>query len=164
MTVFDYAALGVLAVSVLLGCWRGIVGELLSLAAWVVAFLAAKTLAVPVSELLGSRIADGVMRYGVAFLAVFVGALLLMGMARLLLRELLRAVGLGFLDRFLGAFFGVVRGVLILMVLVLIGGLTSFPKENWWRGAVLAPPLETAVLATKPWLPADLSKRVHFDR
>jgi len=40
--------------------------------------------------------------------------------------------------------------------------MTSLPRQVWWKEASLAAPLETAVLAAKPWLPADLAKRIRF--
>ena len=91
-------------------------------------------------------------------MAVLVAAALL----RLALSKLLRAIGLGPLDRFLGAVFGVARGVLVVLLCVLIGGLTVLPQQAWWRQAWLAPPLETAVLAAKPWLPAAVAKRIRY--
>ena len=42
MTGFDYAIIAILAASVVLGAWRGMVSEVMSLAAWVVAFLVAR--------------------------------------------------------------------------------------------------------------------------
>ena len=48
------------------------------------------------------------------------------------------------------------------VVLVGLGGMTSAPTQAWWRQATLAAPLETAVMATKPWLPDDLAKRIRF--
>jgi membrane protein required for colicin V production len=75
---------------------------------------------------------------------------------------LLSAVGLAPLDRLLGAVFGVARGVLVAWVAVLLSGLTALPQQQWWRQALLAPPFETAVLAAKPWLPADLAKRIRY--
>ena len=35
-------------------------------------------------------------------------------------------------------------------------------RMDWWREATLSPPLETAVLAVKPWLPADAAKRIRY--
>jgi membrane protein required for colicin V production len=32
----------------------------------------------------------------------------------------------------------------------------------WWREAMLAHPLETAVIAAKPWLPAEVAKRIRY--
>lgn len=162
MTAFDYCVLAVLAASVLLGLWRGVVSELLSLVAWVLAFLAARAGAELVSNMLTGTISEPALRYGAGFAAVFVATLLALAMLRFFLRELLRAVGLGSMDRILGAVFGIARGALVVFVAVLLGGLTAFPQQPWWRQAVLSPPLELAVLASKPWLPLDLAKRIHY--
>lgn len=162
MTAFDYVVLAVVAASVLLGLWRGVVSELLSLVAWVVAFFAARAGAGAVADVLTSYVADPSLRYVAGFAVVFVSVLLVLAMLRLALRELLHAVGLGFADRILGAAFGVARGVLVVLVGVLLGGLTAMPRQPWWRQAVLAPPLEVAVLASRPWLPLELAKRIHY--
>ena len=162
MTAFDYAVLGVLGASLLLGAWRGMTSEVLALAAWVVGFLLARAYAGEVSALYGHWLADATLRYAAGFATVVVGVLVVFGIGRLALAMLLRAVGLGLIDRLLGAAFGVVRGVVVVTVAVLLGGMTALPKEAWWRDAVLAPPLETAVIATKPWLPPEVAKRIRY--
>jgi membrane protein required for colicin V production len=75
---------------------------------------------------------------------------------------MVKALGLSLSDRLLGMFFGLARGVLVVMALVAAGGLTSAPQQPWWKQATLAQPLETAVLVAKPWLPDDLAKRIRF--
>ena len=162
MTAFDYAVLAVVAVSVLAGLWRGLVSEILALAAWVVAFLAARAAASDVAAWLGGQIADPGIRLAAAYVLVFAAVLLVFGMARMLVSLMLRAVGLGLLDRLLGAVFGVLRGLFAVWMAVLVAGMTPLPRTNWWRDAVLAPPLETAVIAAKPWLPAEAAKRIRF--
>lgn len=162
MTVFDYAVLGVMAASLLLGLWRGVVSEILALAAWVVAFVVARMFAADVAPVFGKLLPDATLRYVAGFAAVCLVVLLAFSIGRLVARLLMKAVGLGWADRTLGAVFGIGRGVLIALVLVLSGGLTPLPKETWWREATLAPPLETAVIAAKPWLPADLAKRIRY--
>ena len=162
MTEFDYAVLAVLGASALLGLWRGVVSEVLALVAWVAAFIAARTWAEPVGGYLTGLVADPTLRYAAAFVAVLLAVLVLFGLGRLILSLLLRAVGLGLADRMLGAVFGVLRGGLIAVVVVLVAGMTSLPKAVWWREAVLAPPLETAVIAAKPWLPAEVAKRIRY--
>lgn len=162
MTVFDWVALAVIAASLLLGLWRGVVSEILALAAWVAAFFAARQFGGDAGALLGRWIVDPVIAAAAGHAAVFVAVLLLFGVARLLLSILLRAVGLGLLDRLLGSVFGVARGVAIVLAGVMLAGMTSMPKEKWWREAVLAPPLETAVVAAKPWLPSDVAKRIRY--
>jgi membrane protein required for colicin V production len=71
-------------------------------------------------------------------------------------------VGLGLLDRLLGGAFGVVRGALVVLFVVMLAGLTPLPAAEWWCAAVLAPPLETAVIAAKPWLPQEFAKRIKY--
>lgn len=163
MTIFDYAVIIALVISVLLGVWRGVVSEILALAAWVVAFLVARIEAPVAAHWLAGQIAEPGIRLVVAYLIVFVGVLVAFTFARMLLSRLLSAVGLGALDRLLGGVFGVLRGLLVVLVGVMLAGMTSLPKQPWWQAAALARPLETAVLAAKPWLPADVAKRIRFN-
>jgi membrane protein required for colicin V production len=162
VTAFDYGVLAVIGISTLLGLWRGVISELLALAGWVLAFIAARAGADYGAGLLATTIADAALRLAVAMIAIFILVLLLVAVLRYLVRTMVQAVGLGFVDRLLGAVFGILRGVLAVLVAVTLGGLTGLPKQDWWRSAILAPPLETAVLAAKPRLPADLAKRIHF--
>lgn len=162
MTVFDYAVLTIISASVLLGLWRGVVSELLALAAWIAAFLVARAVATDVAALLTGQIAEPGVRLAAAYVLVFIGVLLVVAIARLLISLLLKAAGLGFLDRLLGAGFGVLRGVLVVLAAVLVPGMTPLPQAAWWRDAMLAPPLETVIIAAKPWLPVDAAKRIRY--
>ncbi|HQW21595.1 MAG TPA: CvpA family protein [Rhodocyclaceae bacterium] len=161
-TWFDYLVFAVIALSSLLGMWRGVVSEVLALLAWVAAFFAAKLLGSTVAGIIGNALHDPSLRQIVGFITVFVATLLLFAVARLLLSTLLRAIGLGVLDRMLGTFFGIGRGILVVLVLVLLGGMTELPSHPAWRNAALAPPLETAVVALKPYLPQALTQRIHY--
>ncbi|MCC6656715.1 MAG: CvpA family protein [Rhodocyclaceae bacterium] len=162
MTWFDYAVLAIVAASLLLGAWRGLVSEVLALAAWVAALLTGRAFAPQMAPLFGEWLKEPALQYAAAFAVVVVAVLVAVALVRLALSKLLRAIGLGPLDRFLGAVFGIARGVLVAVLCVLLGGLTSLPQQAWWRQAWLAPPLETAVLAAKPWLPPAVAKRLKY--
>jgi membrane protein required for colicin V production len=162
VTAFDYAVVAVTAASALLGLWRGVVSEILALVAWVAAFLAARAWAESLGQHLSGLLAEPPLRYALAFAIVLVSVLIVFAVGRLLMKLLLRAVGLGLLDRILGAGFGVVRGLLVVFVAVLLAGMTMLPRATWWHDAMFAPPLETAAIATKPWLPAEMAKRIHY--
>jgi membrane protein required for colicin V production len=107
-------------------------------------------------------LADPALRTLAGCVVIFVGVLVIMALLRMVVRSMVKALGLSVSDRILGMIFGLARGVLVCMVLVGLGGMTAAPTQSWWRGATLAAPLETAVLATKPWLPDDLAKRIRF--
>lgn len=162
MTAFDYAVLAVLALSVAVGLWRGVVSEILALVAWVAAFVVARAEGADVANWLGGWIAEPGLRIAAAYVGVAVAVLLVFAVARVVLRLLLKAVGLGLLDRLLGGAFGALRGLVVVFAVVLVAGMTPLPKQEWWREARLAPPVETAVLATRPWLPADVAKRIRY--
>lgn len=162
MTWFDYAVLAIVGASLFLGLWRGVVSELLALVAWVAAFVAARLFAPELSGLFAALTSDKTVQHLAAFAAVFVGVLIVFGIGRMVIAKLLHAVGLGLIDRGLGAAFGVARGVLVCLLAVMAGGVTHLPHQPWWRDSSFAPPLETAVVAAKPWLPAILAKNIHY--
>jgi membrane protein required for colicin V production len=162
MTVFDYGFLALVGIMTLLGLWRGFVSEVLALVAWVLAFVLARSFAVEVGGLFGSIISDPFGRQVAGFVLIFAAVLLLTGLVRFLLRELLKVAGLGLSDRFLGGCFGLIKGVFITLVLVMLGGMAGAARAQWWEGAFFAPPLETAVVAAKPWLPDAIAKRIRF--
>lgn len=162
MTVFDYVVIGVVGVSLLFGLWRGVVGEIIALLAWALGVLAAIEFGGQVGQVLFAGISDPSVRMLAGCVAIFVGVLVTMAVIGLVVRRMVKALGLSISDRLLGMVFGLVRGVLVIMVLVALGGMTAAPKQPWWRDATLAPPLETAVLVAKQWLPGDLAKRIRF--
>ena len=162
MTGFDYAVLAIVGISVLLSIIHGFVRELLALASWIVAFIAAQLFAADAARLLPAAITSGSGRLLAAFLAVFLVVLLAMTLAANLLSRLFRAAGLGLADRALGAVFGLVRGFAIVMVVVLLAGLTALPRQPVWRDAMLSAPLEALADAIKVWLPYDLSKHINY--
>ena len=162
MTTLDFVLLGLLLLFAGLGFWRGLVSEVMAIVAWVAGILVAWLFAPHLATQMSFIEAPG-LRHVVAFATLLIGVLLVAGILRWVLRELLRAAGLGTADRVLGASFGALKGLLIALLMVLGAGLTGLSQAGWWREAVFTPPLETAVLAARPWLPDAVAKRVRFD-
>ncbi|ENO90154.1 CvpA family protein [Thauera linaloolentis] len=162
MTAFDYVFLGILGLSAAVGMWRGLVSEVMAVLAWVVALLAAWRYNEQAAQVFTGLIAEPLWRQVAGGALVVVGVLILVALVRYLLRQLLRAAGLGAADRFFGALFGIARGMLVALVVVLIGGLAGLSREPWWTQALFSPPLETAVIAAKPWLPDVVADKIRF--
>ena len=161
-TGFDWAVMTVVVLSSLLGMWRGLVSEVFALLGWVAAFFAARMWGGPAADVLSVWLHDASLRQVAGYAAVFVVTLLLFAALGFLLSRFLRMIGMGLVDRFLGTLFGIARSLLIVLAGVLLGGLTELPRQDWWREALLAPPLETAVVAAKPWLPPQVAQRIRF--
>ena len=162
LTIFDYSVLAILVLSILLSMVRGVVREVLSLAGWVVAFMVANSFAAGFAPLLPSSVSGESLRLLLAFAALFLSSLLAMGLITMLISALVKTVGLGFADRFMGSLFGFARGLLVVLLMVLAAGLTALPQEPFWKKAVLSKPLEMAAMMVIPWLPRDLSKRISY--
>jgi len=163
MTLFDYAVLVIIGLSVLFGVIRGLVREVLSLAAWITAFVAANLLAGEIAPLLPQALATPELRLLVAFMVVFLVVLIVMSVLAILASKLVKSAGLGMEDRGLGGVFGLARGLLVVIILVLLAGLTSLPRQPAWRNAVMSSALESLAKRIKTWLPADLSQRIKYD-
>ena len=163
MTVFDYAALGVIALSVLISVVRGAVREVMSIASWVASGFLAVYFASAVAPLLPAQLTSPSLRLAAAFVVILLMSLLLFALVALGLGRLLRKSGLSAPDRALGALFGLARGLVILVVLTLLGGLTTLPREPAWRDAMLSPPLEALALAARDYLPQAVASRIGYD-
>jgi membrane protein required for colicin V production len=161
MTWFDYAVLAIVGLSVLMAVFRGVVREIAALAGWAAALILSGLFAQQLAQWLPPALSP-VLRAVTAYLVIFLGVLLLSGLAGVLLARLFRAAGLGFTDRAIGALFGFARGALIVFVAVMLAGLTGLPREPFWRAAAFSGPIETAVLAARPALPKDLAQRIHY--
>src|SRR3990167_7802053 len=133
MTGFDFAVLAILLVSLLFGLWRGLIYEVLSLIGWPVAFVLSKLFAGNVAPMMPGT--QETIRITLAYAVVFVAALIVWGALAWVLSRLVKAVGLGWLDRVLGGLFGVLRGGLVILVLVWLAGMTSVPEQTFWRNA-----------------------------
>ncbi len=162
MTLFDYVAIAIVGISLLLGLMRGAVKEIFSLVSWVVAFLAAKMFSVPVAHFLEPAVANSSLRLLTAFIILFIFALIVMALINLLISAAIKKIGLGPIDRLLGAIFGFVRGLLIMVVLVVLGGMTALPQQSDWRNALTSSWFEILATTVKPWLPDAMAKRIHF--
>jgi membrane protein required for colicin V production len=163
MAWLDYAVLGVFAVSLALGAWRGLVREVVSILGWVIAFLAANLLAGPLGPAMPQAIPSPELRVAAAYVIVIAVSLILTSLAGLLLSKVVQAVGLGGVDRVLGAGFGALRGLLIVLAAAVVAGLTSAPRQPWWRDSVSGPLLAQAAAMVKPLLPQTLAERLRYD-
>ena len=163
MTGFDYAIIAILGASVLLGAWRGMVSEVMALGAWIIAFFVARQWGEQVGmQLLAPYLTVPFWQVAGGWILLFVASILAVSIFRVLARKTLHAIGLGFFDRTLGMMFGAARGVLLILLLVAVGGMTKLPEEPWWQQARLAPLAEQGVTYIKPWLPDDLAKHIAY--
>jgi membrane protein required for colicin V production len=163
MSLLDLIVLLVLVLAVVRGLMRGMIDTLFSLVAWILAFVLSKWGAVWVAPLLPIGVESTGIRYfagfAVVFLVVLIGVLLLgHGLA-----TLVRAVGLGSVDKVLGGVLGLAKGLVILTGFTLAAGLTSLPRTDFWKQAMLSGSLQAMAQRALPLVPKDVAKYVRFE-
>ena len=156
----DWAMLAALALSVLVGLARGLVFELMSLAGWVVAYVAAQLYSPQVGAWVPIGAAGSALHQGASFAATFLGVLLLWAVLARLVRLLIRATPLTLLDRLLGAAFGGLRGLLLLLVVATVVSYTPALRSQAWQDATGAAWLGQVIAMLKPLLPAEVARHL----
>jgi membrane protein required for colicin V production len=150
----DWILLGVLLASMVVGLWRGLVYEVLSLAGWVAAFFVAQWWASDaIAWLPFINSAPASVQYAVAFALVFIVTVFTAGLVSWLIKKLVESVGLRPIDRALGGLFGLARGVVLLLVLAVLMQLTHMAQETWWAHAEGPVWLDRMLRGLKPLLP-----------
>ena len=162
MTIFDYLVLFVLIVSVVISTLRGLVKEILSLLGWIVAFVVANAYGAQLAPLLPEAIPGATARLMVAFIALFLGVRILMGLLSMAIGAVVAATGLSLADRGLGGLFGLARGVVIVLAAVILCGMTAIPQQDFWRNALFSPIAETGARTVKPFLPAAFAEHINY--
>jgi membrane protein required for colicin V production len=163
MTQFDYIVLVIIILSVLLGWWRGLVYEILSLLSWITSYFVAKSWVAEFAPYMPDVLESDTLKSAAAFMAVFVTTLILCGIAAWALNKLVKSFGLDWrTDGVLGAFFGFLRGCLLVLLIVLFAGLTKLPQTPFWRDALFSKPLQNVASVAKDLLPDEMAKRVSF--
>ena len=153
MASLDWIFLAVLLGSMLLGAWRGLVYEVLSVLGWAASFYAAQWLAPSVALLLPIQSLSESLRYAAAFVLVFIAAIFIAGFIAFLLKKLIDAIGLRPVDRSMGAAFGLLRGVILLLAATVVMQMTDLNRNVWWLEAKGTAVLATVLSGLKPLLP-----------
>ncbi|HVV96023.1 MAG TPA: CvpA family protein [Rhodanobacteraceae bacterium] len=154
----DYTILAVLALSVLMGLWRGFIGEVLALICWILAFWVAWMLGPPLADRFSASISTPSVRVLLAYVVCFVTVLIAGAIVAFLMRKLVEGSGLSGSDRLLGMVFGLVRGFALVTLVVLLLGFTPFRRDPWWHESRLMPNFEAGAHWLGDRLPGEVAK------
>ena len=143
-----------------LGAWRGLVYEVLSVLAWAAAFYTAQWFAPQVAVMLPLQSVSEPVRYAAAFVLVFIVAVFIGGLLAFLVKKLIDAMGLRPVDRTLGAAFGLLRGVILLLAATVVINMTALKSAAWWQESKGAEALAAALHGLKPMLPEQFARYI----
>jgi membrane protein required for colicin V production len=141
----------------LLGAWRGLVYEVMSVLNWLLAFVLAQWLAVDVGRYLPMAMSE-ILRFATGFVIVFVVAALAGGMLVWLLTKWVESSGMRRVDRAMGASFGLLRGVILLLAVSVVMEMSPMKMSDWWRHSNGAAMSVSVLKGLKPMLPEMMAK------
>ena len=153
MAAIDWILVAVLAASMLLGAWRGLVYEVLSVMGWIAAFLLAQWFAPDVAEKLPMQNSGETLRYAAAFVLVFIVSVFVAGLISALMKKIISVVGLRPVDRILGATFGLFRGLILLLAFSVVVHTTALQESDWWLESQGGGMLMNLLKGLRPMLP-----------
>lgn len=156
----DIALLSVLGISVLVGLARGLTYEVLALLGWVAAYVAAHALTPVVLPNVQIGSPESGLRRAVTFGVVFVLALIVWGLATRLLSLLIKSSPLSLFDRVLGAAFGALRALVVLLVVATLVALTPWARSPDWQASTGAVWLNAVLHGLVPLLPPDIARHL----
>lgn len=174
MSWIDIVIVAVILVSALISMFRGFTKEFVSLVTWVVAVWLAAAYSERVAAWLpasleradvslgGPSVSISNLRVGLAFVLLVVSTLIAGSILNRLVGYWVGRRMLSLTDRTMGLLFGVLRGGVIVVVLVLLAGVTRLPQTPWWREARLLPPFEDGAMRVIRYLPHDYANYFSF--
>jgi len=162
MIWIDYAIIGLISISLIVGLFRGLISEAFALVSWGVAFWVGLTFSTPFAALLENSITDPSARIAAAFIALFILTLVLGAIINKLLSVLIDKTGLTGTDRIAGMVFGIVRGMFLVVILVMLAGLTLLPESAWWKESQLIPVFQSLAVWLKAHMPEGMASYLNY--
>ena len=144
LTWADIVLLAILAISALVGIWRGFVSEVMSLVVWIGAFWLAFAFGPAAAAMFEAHVDAPTARWFLGYATVFLAALVVGGLCTWLIGKLVRGAAVG-------------------CVLVLVMGFTPLPQEPAWRQSQLLPGFVRGADWLRTWLPEALATHLSFD-
>lgn len=164
ITLLDGILVGFTLVSAMLAMVRGFSREVLSVASWVIAAIAAYFLYPVVLPYVAPYISNATLALAAAAAAVFFVTLIVVTIITMKIADFIVDSRIGALDRTLGFLYGAARGVLVVAVaLLFLDWLLGSNPPSWIAEAKSRPLLEGVGHWLEELLPEDAETAI-FDR
>lgn len=141
MPIIDILIAVAIIISVIVGIMRGFVKEAISIASLLLAIWAALYFGPSVGDVSDSWLGSEGAQMWFGRILVFAVVLAIGGLVGWGISKIVRMSALGGVDRFFGAMFGSVRGILLVALAVIGGEYAGFSGDGWWQESRLIPRL-----------------------
>ena len=158
MNSIDFGIIVLLAVVLVLGLIWGFVKITVALGTWITASFVSFNFGPNLAASLLSSIESDALRLGSSMGLLFVLTIMMGALLSFLIRQIISKTGLSGLDRVLGMLVGGSLGMMVIVVLVFVAGLTDVPKMELWQSSLLIERFEVLAEWLQGYLPSDVAK------
>ena len=162
MNWIDFVIVGIIIFELIKGVLSGFSLELFNLVRWLIAAVIGFSFNTEFSIFLEPYFSDLSSKIASSFVILFLITLLVANSIRMLLGSYLTKPKLSFLNRIGGMFCRSIHGLLAILILVMLGGLTHLPESSWWNKSKLIPPFQIAAIWLKDRISSDQTKYIHY--
>ncbi len=162
MIWIDYVIIGLVFIALISGFLKGFSLEFFSFVCWLLAIGIGLNFSREFSVFLESVIPHPLLKTLASFLSLLLITLLVSRLIQGLLGAAIKKPTLTFTDRLGGMVFGVLRGTVVVVVLVMLAGLTALPNDVWWKKSKLLPSFQTCALWSLDHIPSALAEYIHY--
>ena len=154
----DYVIIAIIVLSVGISFVRGFIREILSILGWIVVFWVSIAYYDKVANLFTPIITNQNARQIISFILLFVSMLAVVLLVNYFVSKTILRSGFDTTDRILGVFFGFIRGILLVSVLLLLAKLTYVTQSQWWNDSAIIPKFEPIVEWFQSLLPEGIDQ------
>ena len=157
LNLLDICIIMTMAISAIIGLFRGMTKELITLVTWIMAGILGLKYGAVVGAMFTSVSTD-MIKGIIGSSLIFIGVLIVGGIFNAIINKFVKISGFIFLDKVLGAVFGALRGVLIFMISIMIinDGFANFVNDKpLWKESILTPKLQAMAENVKSNFPKD---------
>ena len=158
MTLVDFGIITIIAVLLVLGLIWGFVKIAIALGTWIAASTISFGFAPNLASSLLTSIDSPPMRLAAAMGILFILTLMVGALVSFVVRQFVSKTGLSGLDRVLGMVIGLSLGLLVVIGMVFVAGLTNAPSYDWWQSSLLIERFESLAMWLLGFLPDDVAK------
>jgi len=162
MNVADLSIGIFILTSSVIGLFQGFVKEVLSVLAWMLSLALSLFFIKDLAQLLSLFIPFADLQIGIALTTLFFATFVLLLWVNYLIINSLGPTPLSGFERFLGGFFGLIRGAIAIIFLILLAALTQISTMPWWQEALLIQKFKLMAILLCSHLPPDMITQFNF--
>ncbi|MDY6991775.1 MAG: CvpA family protein [Pseudomonadota bacterium] len=162
MNVADFSIGIFIVTSSVIGLFQGFVKEVLSVLAWMLSLALALAFVKDLAQLLSLFIPFADLQIGIALTTLFFATFIMLLWVNYLIINSLGPTPLSGFERFLGGLFGLIRGGIAIIFLILLAALTQISTMPWWQEALLIQKFKLMAILLCSHLPADMITQFNF--